>query len=57
MEINRLIRVLEGIAEKSKGEDLFIKIHNSEGGISSPDASEFEYYNDHSDRMMTIDGK
>lgn len=56
IEINRLIRQLQQVAEANSGVDLFVKVHNEAGDLVDPDKDSFEYGNDYQDRMVILNG-
>jgi len=54
MEINRFIRILNDVAERHKGNDLFIKVYSEGGSLVDPNPDNFSFYNDYSDRLVII---
>lgn len=56
IEINRLIRILQQVAEENSGSDLFVKVHNEAGDLVDPRKDEFEYDNDYRDRIVVLNG-
>lgn len=57
IEINRLIRILQQVADEHKDADLFVKVHNEQGELVDPKKSEFEFDNDYHDRLVVLNGK
>ena len=56
IEINRLIRELQQLAESHSGADLFVKVYDDEGSLVSPSKDKYEYDNDCSDRIVVLAG-
>lgn len=56
IEINRLIRILQQVADENSGNDLFVKVHNEAGDLVDPSKNEFEYDNDYQDRIVVLNG-
>ena len=56
IEINRFIRQLQEVADNHSGNDLFVKVFDENGDLVDPDKKGYSYDNDHSDRLVIIDG-